>query len=108
MTRLSWRSVGGAICKFDDDKPEAVIDGLPKGVYNLDFSDDGQLLGLWRRRRPGPGLGFVRNLGMWWVAPDVVTHCIDCRWRTRRFMYASPGRALCYAVRSRMSRSRKE
>jgi WD40 repeat protein len=35
-----------AIWRFDDDKPAAVIDGLPKGVYNLDFSGDGRLLAL--------------------------------------------------------------
>jgi hypothetical protein len=27
-----------AIWKFDDDQPAAVIEGLPKGVYTLDFS----------------------------------------------------------------------
>lgn len=35
-----------ALWRFDNDRPAAVIDGLPKGVYNLDFSDDGRLLGL--------------------------------------------------------------
>jgi len=35
-----------AMWRFDDDKPAAVIDGLPKGVYNLDFSGDGRLLAL--------------------------------------------------------------
>jgi len=35
-----------ATWRFDDDKPAAVIDGLPKGVYNLDFSGDGRLLAL--------------------------------------------------------------
>lgn len=35
-----------ALWRFDDDRPAAVIDGLPKGVYNLDFSHDGRLLGL--------------------------------------------------------------
>lgn len=49
------------VWRFDDDKPAAVIDGLPKGVYSLEFSEDGQMLGLgcadervrvWAVRRP--------------------------------------------------------
>ncbi|HKY47319.1 MAG TPA: WD40 repeat domain-containing protein [Acidimicrobiia bacterium] len=34
------------VWRFDDDQPAAVIDGLPKGVYSLEFSEDGKMLGL--------------------------------------------------------------
>ena len=32
--------------RFDNEVPAAVLDGLPKGVYNLAFHEDGHLLGL--------------------------------------------------------------
>jgi WD40 repeat protein len=42
---IGWEHHVG-VWRFDDDKPAAVIDGLPKGVYTLDFSEDGRVLGL--------------------------------------------------------------
>jgi len=45
LLAVGWEHHVG-IWKCDDDQPAVVIDGLPKGVYNLDFSDDGHLLGL--------------------------------------------------------------
>ena len=35
-----------SLWRVDNDEPVAAIDGLPKGVYGLDFSPDGKLLGL--------------------------------------------------------------
>ena len=45
LLAVGWEHHVG-IWKFDDDKPAAIIDGLPKGVYSLEFSEDGNLLGL--------------------------------------------------------------
>lgn len=43
LLAIGWEHHVG-IWKADDDLPAAVIEGLPKGVYNLDFSEDGTLL----------------------------------------------------------------
>ena len=45
MLAVGWEHHVG-IWRFDDDNPAAVIDGLPKGVYSLQFSEDGKMLGL--------------------------------------------------------------
>ncbi|MEX0946734.1 MAG: WD40 repeat domain-containing protein [Acidimicrobiia bacterium] len=45
LLAVGWEHHVG-VWKVDDDQPAAVIDGLPKGVYNLDFSDDGRLLAM--------------------------------------------------------------
>lgn len=45
LLAVGWEHHVG-IWRFDDDKPAAVIDGLPKGVYSLEFSEDGKMLGL--------------------------------------------------------------
>jgi WD40 repeat protein len=45
LLAVGWEHHVG-IWRFDDDKPAAVIDGLPKGVYSLEFSEDGRMLGL--------------------------------------------------------------
>jgi WD40 repeat protein len=45
LLAVGWEHHVG-IWKFDDDKPAVVMDGLPKGVYSLEFSEDGNMLGL--------------------------------------------------------------
>jgi WD40 repeat protein len=45
LLAVGWEHHVG-VWRFDDDKPAAVIDGLPKGVYSLEFSADGRTLGL--------------------------------------------------------------
>jgi WD40 repeat protein len=45
LLAVGWEHHVG-VWKFDDDRPAAVIDGLPKGVYSLTFSGDGRTLGL--------------------------------------------------------------
>lgn len=45
LLAVGWEHHVG-VWRFDDDKPAAVIDDLPKGVYSLQFSDDGRILGL--------------------------------------------------------------
>ena len=43
LVALGWeRHVG--VWRADEDEPAVVLDGLPKGVYTLDFSPDGRLL----------------------------------------------------------------
>jgi WD40 repeat protein len=45
LMAIGWEHRVG-VWTADDDEPAAVIDGLPKGVYNLDFSEDGKLLAM--------------------------------------------------------------
>jgi WD40 repeat protein len=43
LIAIGWeRHVG--VWRADEDEPAATVDGLPKGVYALDFSPDGRLL----------------------------------------------------------------
>jgi WD40 repeat protein len=43
LVAIGWeRHVG--VWRADEDEPAATVDGLPKGVYALDFSPDGRLL----------------------------------------------------------------
>jgi WD40 repeat protein len=45
LLAIGWEHHVG-IWKADDDEPAALIDGLPKGVYNLSFSEDDKLLAM--------------------------------------------------------------
>jgi WD40 repeat protein len=45
LLAIGWEHHIG-IWKADDDEPAALIEGLPKGVYNLGFSEDDKLLAM--------------------------------------------------------------
>jgi WD40 repeat protein len=65
LIAVGWeRHVG--LWRADEDEPAATVDGLPKGVYGLDFSPDARLLAqggadgkvrVWRVRRGATGPG---------------------------------------------------